>query len=224
MKRHLERPDPWVDRLSEYLDGELSRRDRGACEEHVARCSDCAALLEQLRRVVARAGRLNRPIEPGRDMWPAVARRLSPRPAAMPPWRFPTPVWLRPRLVGAAVIAVACLAGATWFLHVRSERPVQQVTAPASSLPAPVIGADHEYERTVANLHRQAHARLTLDPHLIEVLDENLATLDAAIATYRDALAEDPTDRHLRSRLDAARQRKLEVLQQAVALASEGTE
>ena len=79
-------------------------------------------------------------------------------------------------------------------------------------------------EETVADLHREAQSRLTLDPHVVEVLDENLSTLDAAIATYRDALSAEPGSKELRRRLQAARQRKLEVLRQAVALAADGDE
>jgi hypothetical protein len=83
---------------------------------------------------------------------------------------------------------------------------------------------DRDYERTVAGLQREAASRLRLDPHVLEVLDENLATLDAAIACYRDALAGDPGDARLRTRLDEARQRKLDVLRQAVTLSAEGSE
>jgi hypothetical protein len=58
----------------------------------------------------------------------------------------------------------------------------------------------------------------------VEVLDENLATLDVAIANYRDALAEEPDDVGLQQRLQQSREKKLEVLRQAVSLAPEGTE
>ncbi len=225
MSGQAAQPDPWVARLSEYLDGELSRRERRACEEHVACCPDCATTLDDLRHVVARAERVKTAIEPGRDLWPGIARRLTPAPADMPAARRPILIaWLRPHLAAAAVIVVACLAIVIWFVHVPPGRPVQPVTTRPFPLPAAVNEPDREYEKTVANLHREAHARLTLDPHLVEVLDENLATLDAAIATYRDALAENPGDPQLRTRLDATRQKKLEVLQQAVTLASEGTE
>lgn len=224
MRGQIEHRDPWVDRLSDYLDGELSGRERRACEEHLRRCADCAAVFDELCDVVARAERTNTPIEPGRDLWPGIAARLAPGRADKSASRLPILIGrLRPQLAAAAVIVLACLA-VMWFVHVRPGRPVRQVTTRPFSPPAVLHETDREYERTVANLQREAHARLTLDPHLVEVLDENLATLDAAIATYRDALADDPGDRQLRTRLDAARQKKLEVLQQAVTLASEGTE
>jgi anti-sigma factor RsiW len=214
--------DRWADRLSEYLDGELSARERRKCEEHLARCADCATALDELGRVIARAESMKTAREPRQDLWPGIAKRLASdqRPAAS---RLPGLVgWWRPQLAAAGLIVVACLAGALWMLHARPDRSAEQVTAPPSA--ASQNQTEREYEKTVANLDRQAHDRLTLDPHLVSVLDENLATLDAAIATYRDALAEDPADERLRSRLRAARQKKLEVLQQAVTLASEGAE
>ena len=47
--------DRWIDRLSEYLDGELDGAEREQLEAHLAVCETCSATLVQLRRVVARA-------------------------------------------------------------------------------------------------------------------------------------------------------------------------
>src|SRR5213594_2535117 len=49
--------DNWTDRLSEYLDGTLAVGERAALEAHLGDCAACAATLEELRRVVARARR-----------------------------------------------------------------------------------------------------------------------------------------------------------------------
>ncbi len=49
--------DRWTDRLSEYVDGELGVADAAALEAHLPSCGDCRATLEELRRVVTRAGR-----------------------------------------------------------------------------------------------------------------------------------------------------------------------
>jgi anti-sigma factor RsiW len=224
MSRHVKESDPWIDRLSDYLDAGLSVRERAALEKHLATCADCAAVLDELRQVVARGKSLDRPAEPGRDLWPGIARRLSSRPAS------PAALWLplswrgwRPQLAAAAILLLACLALVA-LLQRGFEPTARHASAGSSSIPARAHEADRDYEKDVATLHREARARLTLDPHLVEVLDENLATLDAAIATYQDALAEEPGDAQLRRRLDAARHRKLEVLQQAVRLATEGSE
>jgi hypothetical protein len=54
----------------------------------------------------------------------------------------------------------------------------------------------------------------------VELLDENLAALDSAIASYRMSLARAPADPQLRHRLQLARQKKIDVLRQ-VALAAD---
>ena len=51
--------EEWTDRLSDFLDGELPADEQRAVEAHLRGCAACAAVLEDLKRVVARA--------PGRD-------------------------------------------------------------------------------------------------------------------------------------------------------------
>ena len=47
--------DEWIDRLSEYLDGELTDTERRAIESHLAGCPKCMATLDELRQVVDHA-------------------------------------------------------------------------------------------------------------------------------------------------------------------------
>lgn len=222
MTQNVEPGDPWVERLSDYVDDEISRRERRTIAAHLAQCAGCRAVLEELRAVVAAGRRLETPSEPDRDLWPGIASRLKPRRqerASRWAWHHR----LTPSLAGLAAVAVACVVVASLWSSMSQRRPP---AAPVLS-PGPIAKTsaahEREYERTVAGLEREARAQLTLDPHVIEVLDENLATLDVAIANYRDALAEEPGDARMRERLAAAKERKLEVLRQAVTLAAEGT-
>lgn len=123
--------------------------------------------------------------------------------------------------MAAAVVLVGCI-GALWLAYLH-RGPARQGTIPSVTRSVHQ-DADDEYQKTVASLQREAEARLTLDPQVVDVLNENLAELDAAIASYREALAAEPGDEQLRNRLAAARQSKLEMLQQAVALAAEGSQ
>src|SRR2546425_12951853 len=67
--------DQWTDRLSEYLDGELTAPERTTLEAHLASCEGCRTTLAELRRVVTNARALDdRP--PAADLWPAVAARI----------------------------------------------------------------------------------------------------------------------------------------------------
>ena len=47
-----------VDLMTEYLEGALSGRDRERFEAHLAECPYCVEYLEQIRAVIATAGRL----------------------------------------------------------------------------------------------------------------------------------------------------------------------
>ncbi|TMQ72377.1 MAG: hypothetical protein E6K80_02940 [Candidatus Eisenbacteria bacterium] len=66
--------DRWTERLSEYVDGDLSERDRGALEAHLPGCASCRATIEELQALLSRARTLE-PSEPVVDLWPAIAAR-----------------------------------------------------------------------------------------------------------------------------------------------------
>lgn len=254
MTSNVEQRDPWAERLSEYVDGELSRRERRALEAHMAHCSGCRAVVWELQQILRRAEQLRTESEPVGDLWPAIAERLTPRTdSAQRPWLWMlTPA--RPTLAAIAT-ALACLLA--WIalpsLH-RAPRPEQPApsarVATTVAAPSPAIGAparetpppasparprprpgrlaareapDQEYVRAAARLEREARDGLTLDPRLLEVLDDNLGTINAAIQSYRAALAAEPGNADIRDRLVEARRRKLAILEQAVSLASLGT-
>jgi anti-sigma factor RsiW len=50
--------DPWIERLSEYVDDELDAPTREALEAHLATCTECRQTRDELRRVVAQARRV----------------------------------------------------------------------------------------------------------------------------------------------------------------------
>src|SRR5881628_956720 len=107
--------DQWTDRLSEYLDGELTAPERTTLEAHLASCDGCRTTLEELRRVATNARALDdRP--PAADLWPAVAARigLSPREQARPVVRrFAFTV---PQLAAASVVLALLSGGAAWLI------------------------------------------------------------------------------------------------------------
>ena len=47
-----------VELVTDYLEGALSAEDTARFEEHIGRCSGCAAYLEQIRQTIALTGRL----------------------------------------------------------------------------------------------------------------------------------------------------------------------
>lgn len=70
--------DPWIERLSEYREGELTEEERASLEEHVTGCARCTRRLETLAGLDAAVEALETPV-PGADMWPAVADRIGSR-------------------------------------------------------------------------------------------------------------------------------------------------
>lgn len=214
----------WRASLSEYVDGDLSARRRRAVERHLRVCPACADLAAELRRVAADAPGLRVDSQPSRDLWPGIAERLAPRTRTRAaPWlSFPAGRLVPRWTLATAAAAILVLAAGLWIWQ--ADRPSRTAGVPAPTASG-VATAEHdgEYEKHVASLEREVRARLAADPRLVGVLEENLATLDVAMANYREALSQAPGDARLRGRLAETRQRKLAVLQQAVALAPEGT-
>jgi Putative zinc-finger len=70
--------EEWTDKLSEFLDGELSAGEHRAVEIHLRGCASCSAVLEDLKRVVARAQQAGAAARPPRaDLWDDIAARID---------------------------------------------------------------------------------------------------------------------------------------------------
>ena len=220
--------DPWAERLSEYLDGELDAEGRSALEQHLVGCGDCAALLEQLRAVIARAASLeDRP--PAGDLWPGIAARIAQtRPSESEPdrarGRARRFTFSLTQLVAAAASLALLSGSAVWWLLTSGSSRSDQFAAPAAALvqPASKSFKDPQYDAAVADLERALiEGRDKLQPATLRVLERNLATIDRAIAEAQRALASDPSNLYLNNHLVDARRRKLDLLRQAAAIVSE---
>jgi anti-sigma factor RsiW len=217
-------PEHWTDRLSEYVDGELDPPTRVAIDAHLAICAECRATRDALTRVIARARRVPYR-EPSRDLWTSVeaaidASRVTPI-ASAPRRRLVTlPMG---RLV-AAVAAVAIIAaGIAWMVaSTRTAPPLAAVpdSAPATigvPMTSPAALAVASYRDAAADLERALEAgRSTLRPETMRVIEENLRTIDRAIAQADSALRRDPGSDYLNQYLAATMQRKLRLLRRAV--------
>jgi len=112
--------DPWIDRLSEYVDGDLAGAERTAFEAHLATCDTCAEALDDLRAVVSRAHALE-DAPPAEDLWPGIERQIAPRRAHEPLTSDGRIWWGRrfelgvPQLAAAGVLLIALSAGAAWL-------------------------------------------------------------------------------------------------------------
>jgi putative zinc finger protein len=213
------------DKLSDYLDDELTPPERQAVEAHLQECSECAATLADLRRIAGTAAGLG-DTPPAGDLWPAIAARIAsgPRAAAPPPRRRFT--FTVPQFAAAAVL-LAALSG---WLAVRVLSPVAErgpaVTAggaPAhdggGALGTPVAFDEQQYDTAIRELQQAIdRGRGRLDPETVAAVERNLRLIDEAVDDARRALAADPSSGFLSGYMVQTRQRKLELLRQVAAL------
>lgn len=225
--------DPWTDRLSEYVDGELPEWERHALESHLESCTDCSVIVSDLRRVVRRARTLKNP-PPATDLWPGIAARigsgtskphdvvdLSAQRRARRRWAFSLP-----QLAAAGIALMTVSGGTVWFLSGSARQSVVLApvpSAPSASAPAVSVSmrpsASQSYAVAVADLERVlAEGRGKLDTTTVKIIEKNLAAIDRAIAEAQRALDADSGNLYLNTHLAETMRRKLDLLRQAAAL------
>ncbi|MFQ5679805.1 MAG: anti-sigma factor family protein [Gemmatimonadota bacterium] len=235
--------DRWTGRLSEYLDGDLSPREARRVERHLDVCPECAALLQELRAVVARARTLtDRP--PATDLWPGIEARLhdvavGDEASVLPLSRRSRPGWRARRFsfsapqLAAAALALVLLSGTVVWRFGPGDgsgagdagfavRPLPAGRLPAGSLAGTPRGWSStaaRYEAAIAELEEALLTReRTLDPVTIRTVRHSLEVIDRAIEEARRALQEDPSDPYLNQHVAETMRRKVELLQEAVTL------
>lgn len=197
------------ERARELLDrwpaGPIPAGEAEAFDQHLAGCAACREDRAAATAVAPAVAALPERIEPPRDLWPDVRRRIG-RPLRR------TPRWRTMGLAAAAAIALVAGSSAV-TLHFARGRPG---VATAPRIPAIEAG----YASATADLLRALDAqRSHLSPATIATLERNLAVIDAAIAESRAALASDPGNRDLEALLLAGYRQKVALLQQATRLA-----
>ena len=239
----------WTERLSDYLDGELTAVQRAECDAHLAACTQCRTVLAELQAVV-QISRGDADVSPATDLWPGVLSRIgnaAPTQAAstggdvvsFDAARTRTPartsrqiVFTLPQLALAASLLIAVSAGVAYLAAGRattspapSEDRIIQAQAEQLLPPSATVEranfADAQFDQAVADLERVlTDRRELLDPRTVLIIERNLAAIDQAIREARAALDGDPANTFLNSHLADARRKKLELLRQATMLQS----
>jgi len=217
--------DKWSDKLSDYLDGELSREDRSEFERHLEACADCRATLGQLKDVIEWAGEYPGRA-PDRDAWPGIAVEISEMKRGVVDLasrrRKRRRVELSIPQTLAAAIALALVGAGSWWLA-RETAPQTQmaavidVSAPeAGSTVAATIVAARKYGPAIADLEAVLLGENgMLDSVTVRVLREKLAIIDRALTEAQAALAKDPGSDFLADHYTGMMKKKLRVLRGA---------
>ncbi len=220
--------DRWLERLSSYLDGDLSPADCSGMESHLAECAECGAAAADLRRLLAAAKELP-PTSPPRDLWPTIASRLDEPPAirSLPQARARS----RHRLVltwpqaiaAAATIAVVAGIGAAWWRHPVADLPASGEAPETAATESLASSSDAAYLALGAEIqalrHRLEQEGQRLDPETARVLDKNLRLIEQAIGESRVVLASDAGRASDGEAFVASLSGKLELLRQATDVA-----
>ena len=227
--------DRFTSLLSDYLDHDLPRAEYEALEHHLESCAECRDMLAGLAAVKSRAASLVDPPAPD-DLWAGIASRIgtagsaseAPRPVVIELPRRARSLWGVPQwLPIAAAFAVVAL-GAVWFAQGRlASRSVPGGQAQLRAVPsqpelqATQVGFDADrIESEIQDLRSALErGRGKLAPETVQVLEENLRTIDRALSDARTALQQDPANRELREYFAGSVQRKLDMVKRAADLA-----
>jgi anti-sigma factor RsiW len=219
--------DKWTDRLSDYIDGELTQTEQEALEAHLLECAECGQTVQQLRAVVARAGQvIDR--EPQHDLWIGIAARIE---TATPDHDMSvatSPLKRRvsfsiPQLAAASVALM--LVSATVMYMMLQPAGTQLAEAPTVEVGPPTLAqtsaraVSRRYDDAVTELQGVLDRnRDQLDTATVRVLEQNLAIIDRAISEARAALGQEPANPYLTKYLDEAMQRKVQLLRRATSV------
>jgi hypothetical protein len=214
--------DEWTERLSDYIDGELTMEEAEALEAHLLECADCGRTLHELREVVARAGQvIDRP--PANDLWQGIAARIAETGQDVEKPAKRRLSFSIPQLAAASVALMLMSAGTMYLMVKNGEQPVAQrvAEAPASQRTVTSVGARTaaNYSDAIEELESALNdGRTQLDTSTVRVLETNLRAIDVAIADARQALSRDPDNQYLNRYLDQTIQRKVQLLRRATGI------
>jgi hypothetical protein len=221
--------------LHDALDRTLPPEAATALAAHLATCAACRDLEADLALMHDAAASLDRPLVPASG-WTSLAARLETEGLlAAAGARRPRAPWTGYAWVAlAATVLVGVGAGIVYRATERVEPPVRTTTAPTAptgnardartveSIETELRLAAEHYEKAIGALERlAAEDRTRLDPKVAQVVERSLVLMDRAIADSRAALQGQPGSLVAQESLFDAYRRKVALLQDVIAMASE---
>jgi hypothetical protein len=201
---------PQSERWSDFIDGELSAEAVRELETHLAVCGECRILVDDLRRVVARAGALeDQP--PRSDLWPRVSTRIG-----LGRRRLSFSV---PELLAAGIALMLVSGGGVAYLLQGQPGAAMTSARQEAATPLRMVSASEGYDVAIGRLQQElSRGRGSLDSTTMRVIQEKLALIDQAILDAERAVVADPGSEYLQAHLTRSRLTKLDLLRRATEL------
>lgn len=225
MNEHL----TWEE-LNDFVDDVLAPDAAARARAHLASCPQCRSRVTGIEVALAEVARAAREIPPPAEAWAAVRSEIESRkvvPLAGMAGHSASVARFGSRrrwtLAAAAVVLVAASSIVTALVMSRTQpsAAVAVDSAAAIAIPVAVVDAERSYLASVQELGAALEAaRPHLSAQTIEIVERNLALIDAAIAESRAALLRDPGNRVLLDVLAGTYRQKLELLRRAAQLAT----
>ena len=219
--------------IQELLDGgSLGAIRRAELDQHLSECEDCRRFEADMRRIRDLAGSLDT-LAPPDGVWLQVAGRLRQegRVQAPPPIVRSAPHRRYAILAIAASLIVAVGASLMFLFPLFGSRNAQSAATQAGtettadtvkSVEDDFRLAEQHLQSGIAKLEEAARAdESTIDPQTAATLKKNLAVIDQAIDESRAALKSEPQSTIARDSLFQALRRKVDLLQDTIALMNE---
>jgi len=183
-----------LERLDDYIDGELDARENDLILEHLERCTTCNREHRATVRLLEQAAVLSRDEVPSRDLWGGIHTRLQTPPVGRRSGARP---WVL--TAAAAVLFLAVMVGPGL------QEPADMTESAQVVTPVSYQEADERF----LEVREQLLAGLTsgedrLDPETVRMVRKNLKVMDDSAAEIRKALAADPGNSGLRRMLMAS--------------------
>ena len=208
--------------LDDYVTGELTEDARGPVADHIAGCEICAAEVESLKAILARAADLPKSIDPPAEAWSNIRSAIERDKIAVATHAGISARFWRAYALAAAAVLLVILSSAGTALYMSSRNSDERssrvaANSPTSAATPATLAAftieENTYLRNVAVLQDILDQQeASLAPETVAQLKDSLRTIDEAILEARNALARDPANKLLIEMLSSTYRQKVDLL------------
>ncbi len=208
--------------LDDYVTGELTEDARSPVADHIAACEICAAEVESLKAILARAADLPKSIDPPAEAWSNIRSAIERDKIAVATHAGISARFWRAYALAAAAVLLVILSSAGTALYMSSRNSDERssrvaANSPTSAATPATLAAftieENTYLRNVAVLQDILDQQeASLAPETVAQLKASLRTIDEAILEARNALARDPANKLLIEMLSSTYRQKVDLL------------